>query len=77
MMSAITKSAFLAAVCLISAAGFAAASQAGFNATDANALVSPAGEADRAPNVVRLDGATLKSVPDDVWAKDTDPPEPD
>ena len=89
MMSAIAKSAFLAAVCLMGAAAFTAASQAGsmnaltpnaIEAIGSNALVSPAGEAGMAGmalNRIRLDGTTLKPVPVDVWAKDTTPPEPD
>jgi hypothetical protein len=28
-------------------------------------------------NGVHLDGTTLKTVPDPVWAKDTEPPDPD
>ena len=92
MMSSITKSAFLAAVCLMGAAAFTAASQAGsmnaltpnaIEAIGSNALVSPAGEAGMAGmagmalNRIRIDGTTLKPVPVDVWAKDTNPPEPD
>ncbi len=78
MMSAIAKSAFLAAACFVGAATVAAASHAGsMNAIGSNALVSPAGEADVALNAIRLDSTTLGTVPGSVWAKDATPPEPD